>query len=63
MWLTTGDHPTIADSACFPYTALVHEGNFSIAEYPAVVAWCDRAKSALCLDHDCVIDSRRACTA
>jgi glutathione S-transferase len=45
MWLMPGDHPTIADIACFPYTALVHEGNFSIAEYPAVVAWCDRVRA------------------
>jgi glutathione S-transferase len=45
MWLMPGDHPTIADIACFPYTALVHEGNFSIAAFPAIVAWCDRVRA------------------
>jgi glutathione S-transferase len=43
-WLMPGDHPSIADVACFPYTALAHEGNVSLAEYPAVVAWCDRVR-------------------
>jgi glutathione S-transferase len=43
-WLMPGDHPSIADVACFPYAALAHEGNVSIAEYPAVVAWCDRVR-------------------
>jgi glutathione S-transferase len=44
-WLMPGDHPTIADIACFPYTALAHEGNFSLADYPARVAWCDRIRA------------------
>ena len=44
-WLVQGPNPTIADVACFPYTALAHEGNFSLAEYPAVVAWCDRIRA------------------
>jgi glutathione S-transferase len=43
-WLMPGEHPTIADIACFPYTALVHEGNFSLAEYPALTAWCNRIR-------------------
>ena len=30
-WLMPGDHPSIADVACFPYAALAHEGNVSIA--------------------------------
>ena len=29
---------------CFPYTALAHEGNVSLA-YPAVIAWCDRVRA------------------
>jgi len=45
QWLMPGAQPTIADIACFPYTALAHEGNFSLAEYPAVVAWCDRIRA------------------
>jgi glutathione S-transferase len=44
-WLMPGDHPSIADIACFPYTALVHEGDFSLADYPALIAWCDRIRA------------------
>jgi glutathione S-transferase len=44
-WLMPGKHPSIADIACFPYTALAHEGNFSLADYPAVIAWCDRIRA------------------
>jgi glutathione S-transferase len=44
-WLVAGPEPSIADIACFPYTALAHEGNFSLADYPAVVAWCDRIRA------------------
>jgi glutathione S-transferase len=44
-WLMGGKHPTIADIACFPYTALAHEGNFSLGDYPAIVAWCDRVRA------------------
>ena len=44
-WLVQGPNPTIADVACFPYTALAHEGNLSLAEYPAIVAWCDRIRA------------------
>jgi glutathione S-transferase len=43
-WLMPGDHPSIADVACFPYTALAHEGNVTLADYPAVIAWCDRVR-------------------
>lgn len=44
-WLMSGTHPSIADIACFPYTALCHEGNFSLQDYPAVIAWCDRIRA------------------
>jgi len=44
-WLMPGPDPSIADIACFPYTALAHEGNFSLTDYPAVVAWCDRIRA------------------
>ena len=43
-WLMPGDHPTIADIACFPYTALAHEGNVSLDDYPAVIGWCNRIR-------------------
>jgi glutathione S-transferase len=44
-WLMPGEHPSIADIACFPYTALAHEGNVSLTDYPAVIAWCDRIRA------------------
>jgi glutathione S-transferase len=44
-WLMPGEQPSIADIACFPYTALAHEGNLSLAAYPALVAWCDRIRA------------------
>ena len=44
-WLMPGDHPSIADVACFPYTALAHEGHVSLDDYPAVIAWCERVRS------------------
>lgn len=44
-WLMPGGHPSIADIACFPYTALAHEGEFSLADYPAIIAWIDRIRA------------------
>jgi glutathione S-transferase len=44
-WLMAGTHPTIADIACFPYVALAHEGNVSLTDFPAVLAWCDRIRA------------------
>lgn len=41
-WLCPGDHPTIADIACFPYLALSEEGGISLDDYPAVRRWIDR---------------------
>lgn len=37
-------HPTIADIACFPYTALAGEGGIDLAPYPNVLAWIERMK-------------------
>jgi glutathione S-transferase len=34
-----GDHPTIADLACFSYVAHAPEGGVSLEPYPAVRAW------------------------
>ncbi len=42
-WLEL-DHPTIADIACFPYTALAGEGGIDLAGYPNVVSWIERVK-------------------
>ncbi|MFL5392950.1 MAG: glutathione S-transferase family protein [Myxococcales bacterium] len=38
------DHPTIADIACFPYTAMAGEGGIDLAPYPNILAWIDRMK-------------------
>lgn len=37
-WLV-GDHPTIADVACFPYVALANDGGIGHEDYPAVRNW------------------------
>lgn len=43
-WLCTADHPTVADIAWFPYTALSEEGGISRQDYPAIRRWCDRVR-------------------
>jgi glutathione S-transferase len=43
-WLCPGDHPTIADIACFPYVMLSEEGGVSRLPYPAIRRWTDRVK-------------------
>jgi len=40
-WLV-GDRPTIADVACYSYTAHAPEGNVSLEPYPNVRAWLAR---------------------
>ncbi|NML32954.1 glutathione S-transferase family protein [Paraburkholderia antibiotica] len=42
-WLEL-DHPTIADIACFPYTALAGEGGIALAPYPNILRWLERVK-------------------
>lgn len=37
-------HPTIADIACFPYTAMAGEGGIDLSPYPNVLAWIERMK-------------------
>ncbi|CAN0589526.1 unnamed protein product, partial [Ectocarpus sp. 12 AP-2014] len=37
-----GDGPTIADVACYSYTAHAPEGNISLDSYPHVRAWLAR---------------------
>jgi glutathione S-transferase len=34
-----GDHPTIADIACFPYVALSPDGGIEHDDFPAIRAW------------------------
>ncbi len=36
---------TIADIACYPYTALIHEGELTLDDYPAIRAWCKRIEA------------------
>ncbi|TDY15493.1 glutathione S-transferase [Paraburkholderia sp. BL6665CI2N2] len=43
-WLELG-HPTIADIACFPYTALAWQGDIDLAEYPNVRRWLVRFRA------------------
>jgi glutathione S-transferase len=43
-WICPGEHPTIADIACFPYVMLSEEGGVSRIDYPAIRRWCDRLK-------------------
>jgi glutathione S-transferase len=42
-WLELG-HPTIADIACFPYTALAGEGGIALAPYPNILRWLEGMK-------------------
>ncbi len=43
-WIVTGDSPTIADIACFPYIMLSEEGSISRQDYPAIRRWSDHVK-------------------
>lgn len=43
-WICRGDHPTVADIACFPYVMLSDEGDISLIDYPALRRWTDRVK-------------------
>jgi glutathione S-transferase len=38
------DHPTIADIACFPYSALANEAGIDISPYPHLVSWIVRMR-------------------
>jgi glutathione S-transferase len=38
------DHPTIADLACFPYSALAPEAGIDLAPYPHLVNWIVRIR-------------------
>jgi len=43
-WLA-GDRLTLADLACYPYTALAYQGGLSLADYPALRAWIARIEA------------------
>ncbi|NKC14163.1 MAG: glutathione S-transferase [Gammaproteobacteria bacterium] len=43
-WLV-GQRPTVADIACFPYTALAGDGGISLDDYPAIRRWLLHVKS------------------
>ncbi|NNE21667.1 MAG: glutathione S-transferase [Rhizobiales bacterium] len=43
-WLALGQ-PTIADIACYPYTAATGEADLSLEPYPAVRAWLTRLEA------------------
>lgn len=40
-----GSHPTIADIACFPQTALAPDGGTTLAPYPAIRLWMRALRS------------------
>jgi glutathione S-transferase len=42
-WLV-GDGPTLADVACYSYTAVADEGDLDLAEYPNIRAWLTRVE-------------------
>jgi glutathione S-transferase len=44
QWLCTGERPSIADLACFPYVMLSEEGGISRLPYPAIRRWGERVK-------------------
>ena len=43
-WLAL-ERPTIADLACYPYTAVSPEGGFKLEDYPSVQAWVKRVEA------------------
>lgn len=45
QWLAL-DRFTLADIACYPYAALVHEGGVSLDGFPAIRAWFKRVESS-----------------
>jgi len=44
QWIVPGEHPTIADIACFAYTILSEEGGISRMDYGAIRRWTDHVK-------------------
>ena len=44
LWLV-GDHPTIADIACFPNVALSQDGGVTLDDYPSIRLWSRAVRS------------------
>lgn len=44
QWLV-GDHPTVADVACYPYIALAPEGHIDLQQYPQLSLWLTRMEA------------------
>jgi len=44
-WLAGGDTPTIADIACYPYTALITDAGIALEPYAAVCRWLQDIES------------------
>ncbi|MFK7805754.1 MAG: glutathione S-transferase family protein [Anaerolineae bacterium] len=40
-----GQHPTVADMACYPYVAMAGEGEIDIAPYTHIHRWIDRVQN------------------
>lgn len=43
-WLA-GDHPTVADLACYPYVALAPEGGVALDDFPDIGKWIARIQA------------------
>ena len=44
-WLVSQQQATIADIACYPYTAMAEQGGLSLAEYASVNRWLNDIRS------------------
>ena len=44
-WLAGQQQPTIADVACYPYTAMAEQGGLSLKNYTSVNRWLNDIKS------------------
>ncbi|MEM8861154.1 MAG: glutathione S-transferase C-terminal domain-containing protein, partial [Chloroflexota bacterium] len=40
-----GEHPTVADMACYPYVAMAGEGEVDLAPFSNVNAWIERIQA------------------
>lgn len=44
-WIASGEHPSIADVALYPYTCMAPMGGVDLHSYPATQAWLKRVES------------------
>jgi len=40
-----GEQPTVADVACYPYCAFIHQAEIALSDYPSIAAWCARIEA------------------